>query len=249
MKLKALESYTRDVGRGIVRIDHDTMNKLDIDTGDPVRLSFHNKISTVSIIPLYPSDEGKGIIRIDGISRNNIGCIVGDMIYLSKTNPQNARTVVCTPLETIPPIDERYLADATEGTYFSNNDCFMVPYFGGRLSFQVIEVTPNESKVTPQTKFTILDKIKEKVENPNEFDDAKSFRNLHRIFSDKNLSLVKFSDELKAMDDELILLKSTNHKLMQELEHYRNGTNKDPNIAELKKLRERIKKIKSVVNN
>ena len=36
--LKVLEAYTRDVGRGIARIDYDTMDSLAVSTGDVVML-------------------------------------------------------------------------------------------------------------------------------------------------------------------------------------------------------------------
>ncbi|MGE5705892.1 MAG: hypothetical protein ACM3XP_04155, partial [Nitrososphaerales archaeon] len=36
--LKVLEAYTRDVGRGIARIDYDTMDSLAVSTGDVVEI-------------------------------------------------------------------------------------------------------------------------------------------------------------------------------------------------------------------
>jgi hypothetical protein len=256
MKLKVLESYTRDVGRGIARVDYDTMDKLNISTGDPIRLSRKGKISVRSALPLYPSDEDKGIIRIDGLSRANIVTAIGESIELEKVSPQNAKTVVCTPLEEIPPIDERYLADALGGVYLSNTDCFMVPYFGGRLTFQVVEVMPNESKVTPQTEFTIVKKIPQRLDDneilQSDIEDAKEFRSLCRIFQNR-ASLVKFSDDLKAMENESNLLKTANAVLTKELDELKatlnKGSKKDPNVIELNKLRAKLKNIKSVVNN
>ena len=49
------------------------------------------------------------------------------------------------PLEAIPPIDESYLADALESVPLIKGDNVMAPYFGGRLTFQVINVTPPPS--------------------------------------------------------------------------------------------------------
>jgi transitional endoplasmic reticulum ATPase len=63
-------------------------------------------------------------------------------------------------LEAIPPIDERYLADALESVPLVKGDNVMVPYFGGRLSFQVIGVTPavDAVVVTQKTMFNIAEK-------------------------------------------------------------------------------------------
>ncbi|MDE1765863.1 MAG: hypothetical protein KGI27_06260 [Thaumarchaeota archaeon] len=63
------------------------------------------------------------------------------------------------PLESIPPIDERYLADALENVPVTKNDNIMVPYFGGRLTFQVVGTEPHDDVVIDQkTIFTITNK-------------------------------------------------------------------------------------------
>src|SRR5215211_6928651 len=147
ISLKVLEAYTRDVGRGIARIDYDTMDSLAVSTGDVVEIRGKRR-TTAKCLPLYPSDEGKGIIRIDGLVRNNSGIAIGEKIFLS-------------PLEAIPPIDERYLADALESVPIIKGDNVMVPYFGGRLTFQVIGVTPANADavlVTQKTIFHIAEK-------------------------------------------------------------------------------------------
>src|SRR6266487_1626713 len=143
--LKILESYTRDVGRGVARIDYESMDSLSASTGDVIEI--RGKRRTVAkCLPLYPSDEGKGIVRVDGLVRNN------------KAVP--AEKVIVAPLEAIPPIDERYLADALESVPLIKGDNVMVPYFGGRLTFQVIGVTPAADAVlvTQKTIFHIAEK-------------------------------------------------------------------------------------------
>jgi transitional endoplasmic reticulum ATPase len=111
-------------------------------------------------LPLYPSDEGKGIIRIDGLGRNNSGIAIGDTISVRKIKAVAAEKVVVAPLEAIPPIDERYLADALESVPLIKGDNVMVPYFGGRLTFQVIGVNPAADAVlvTQKTVFHIAEK-------------------------------------------------------------------------------------------
>src|SRR5215467_10481756 len=65
-------------------------------------------------LPLYPSDVGKGIIRVDGLVRNNAGVAIGETVVVRKIKAVPAEKVIVAPLEAIPPIDERYLADALE---------------------------------------------------------------------------------------------------------------------------------------
>jgi transitional endoplasmic reticulum ATPase len=137
LSLKTLEAYTRDVGRGIARIDYSTMDSLGASTGDVIEI--RGKRRTVAkCLPLYPSDEGKGTVRVDGLVRNNAGVAIGDTVIMRKINAVIAEKVIVAPLESIPPVDERYLADALESVPLIKGDNIMVPYFGGRLTFQVI---------------------------------------------------------------------------------------------------------------
>jgi transitional endoplasmic reticulum ATPase len=145
--LKILEAYSRDVGRGVARIDYDSMDLLNASTGDVIEIrggekSKSTRRTAAKCLPLYPSDEGKGIIRIDGLVRNNAGLAIGDTVVVKKIKAIPAEKVIVAPLEAIPPIDERYLADSLEGVCMTKGDNVMVPYFGGRLTFQVIGLTP-----------------------------------------------------------------------------------------------------------
>lgn len=162
ISLKVLEAYTRDVGRGTARIDYDTMASLGVSTGDIIEIKGKRR-TVVKCLPLYPSDEGKGIIRLDGLVRNNAGIAIGDAINAKKIKAMQAEKVIISPLEAIPPIDERYLADALESMPLIKGDNVMVPYFGGRLTFQIVAITPppaadTASIVTNKTTFTITEK-------------------------------------------------------------------------------------------
>src|ERR687883_572350 len=160
ISLKVREAYSRDVGRGIARIDHDSMYSLNASTGDIIEIKGKDRKTVSKCLPLYPSDEGKGIIRVDGLVRNNAGIAIGDTVIVKKIKAVPAEKVIVAPLEAIPPIDERYLADALESVPLIKGDNVMVPYFGGRLTFQVIGITPPSDAVlvTSKTVFTITEK-------------------------------------------------------------------------------------------
>jgi transitional endoplasmic reticulum ATPase len=159
LDLKVLEAYTRDVGRGVARIDYDSMDSLGASTGDVIEIKGKRR-TVAKCLPLYPSDEGKRIIRVDGLVRNNAGIAIGDTVAVKKIKAVAAEKIVVAPLEAIPPIDERYLADALESVPLIKGDNVMVPYFGGRLTFQVIGVTPvaDAVLVTQKTVFHIAEK-------------------------------------------------------------------------------------------
>src|SRR5947208_480134 len=159
LSLKVLEAYTRDVGRGVARIDYDSMDSLGASTGDVIEIKGKRR-TVAKCLPLYPSDEGKGIIRVDGLVRNNAGIAIGDTVAVRKIKAVAAEKVVVAPLESIPPLDEKYLTDSLESVPLVKGDNVMVPYFGGRLTFQVIGITPAVDAVivTQKTVFHIAEK-------------------------------------------------------------------------------------------
>ena len=159
VQLKVLEAYTRDVDRGVARIDYDAMGALGASTGDVVEIKGKRR-TVAKCLPLYPSDEGRGTVRIDGLIRNNCGVAIDDMVFVKKVKAPPAEKVVVAPLEAVPPIDGRYLADTLEGIPVTKGDNVVVPYFGGRLTFQVTGVSPVAEAVliTQRTVFVISEK-------------------------------------------------------------------------------------------
>lgn len=146
LKQKCLEAYTRDVGRGVGRIDYDTMDSLNISTSQPALLRGPHRESPIKCLPLYPSDEGKSIIRIDGLVRGNVGIEIGKDVTIIgdiKTEPAKEIHVAEIPGQGYPPIDNRYISDALDGVYVIKDDNIIVPYFGGRLTYKIVDTVPD----------------------------------------------------------------------------------------------------------
>src|SRR3972149_6491955 len=109
LSLKVLEAYTRDVGRGVARIDYDSMDTLNASTGDVIEIKGKRR-TVAKCLPLYPSDEGKGIIRIDGLGRNNSGIAIGDTIAVRKIKAVAAEKIIITTFQAIPCFFLKYRA-------------------------------------------------------------------------------------------------------------------------------------------
>ena len=92
-----LEAYTRDVGRGVVRIDQKTMEILNIVSGDIVDIMGKRR-AVAKCLQLYPADEGKKIVRVDGLTRNNCKIEIGNTTSVQKINSTNADSVMIAPL-------------------------------------------------------------------------------------------------------------------------------------------------------
>jgi transitional endoplasmic reticulum ATPase len=99
VKLKVGELTAREeAGRGIVRLDSSTMQKLGIKEGDIVEIEGTRKTAAIAV-RAYPADVGLNIIRMDGITRRNCGAGVGDYVKIRKAEVKEAKKVVLAPAE------------------------------------------------------------------------------------------------------------------------------------------------------
>ncbi|MDC8452607.1 MAG: hypothetical protein LV477_06825 [Candidatus Nitrosotalea sp.] len=212
INLIILEAYARDVGRGVARIDHKSMEALGASIGDILEIT-GKKRSVARCLPLYPTDEGKQTIRIDGIGRNNTGANIGDNLTIRKIKTVPAEKITVVPLDSIPSLDERYLADALNGMPVTKNDNVLIPYFGGRLAFQIVAITPDTDVIVDQkTLFTITKKATGCVMFPVV---SIHHENVHNSDTLKRLKLdiEQYEKEISEKQEEI---KNISRKMMQE---------------------------------
>lgn len=156
VSLKVIEAYTRDVGRNIARIDRETMETIGVRDGFVIEVQGKQRATVALCMALDRTDEaGKGIVRLDGRTRNNAGVAIGFTVTVRRARALPAEKIVLAQLEAVPPIDERYLTTALEGIPVAVNDNVLVPYFGGRLAFKVIEIAPEQGQDTTTMSSTI----------------------------------------------------------------------------------------------
>jgi hypothetical protein len=82
LTLKVLEAYSSDIGRGVARIDHNSLNSLGLSEGDSIEIINKDRTIEAKCLDLLPSDEGKGIIRVDPHLRKSIGVPIGKTIVI-----------------------------------------------------------------------------------------------------------------------------------------------------------------------
>src|SRR5687768_14914727 len=82
ISLRVLAAYARDMGRGVVRLDHRSMDLLGVTAGDSVEVIGGKDGADAKCFPLLPSDEGQGITRIDPEIRKIIGAKLEDTVTI-----------------------------------------------------------------------------------------------------------------------------------------------------------------------
>ncbi len=98
IKLKVKEGLVEDSRKGIVRINREDMEQLDIDTGDVV--SVKGKKDTVAkVYPSFNDIYGVPLIQMDGIIRRNAGAGLNEVVTVSKIEVKTAREVVLSPID------------------------------------------------------------------------------------------------------------------------------------------------------
>ena len=140
--LQVIDGYTRDIGKGIARIDFDAMDSIGARNWDVIEIQ-GKKTTFARCLPLYPEDDGKKILRTDKLVHNNAEISEGDFVKIRKVRKMMARCITISPLESIPPVTERYLRDALEGVPITKKDKMSLPYFDQKLLFDVVDVKPN----------------------------------------------------------------------------------------------------------
>ena len=210
------EAYPRDVGRVVARIDKMTRNLLSLTAGDIVEISGKQK-AVAKCLALHPADENKKIIRIDGLIRNNCKAEIGSIVSIRKIKSTDAEYVTVAPMEAIPPIDPRYLADALNDQPVIPEQFIMVPYFGGRLTFMVVNVVPETTAdvkatvVTQKTGFGILEKRPFSARLEKDVEDRRHYL-MQKIWTIEKLSKSEFNDLVNNLTEFYTLLSKDNKK-------------------------------------
>jgi transitional endoplasmic reticulum ATPase len=99
VELKVGELTQREeFGRGIVRIDSNTMQKIGVREGDVVEIEGTRKTAAIAV-RAYPADAGLNVARMDGLVRRNAGAGVGDTVKIRKADVKEARKVTLAPAQ------------------------------------------------------------------------------------------------------------------------------------------------------
>ena len=95
--LRIAEAESKDVGRGLVRVDPVIMEQLGVTIGDIVIIE--GKRSTpAKLMPTYPENRGKELIQIDGVLRENVKAGLDEKVKVSICSVEKAKKVLLRPV-------------------------------------------------------------------------------------------------------------------------------------------------------
>ncbi|MFP4405504.1 CDC48 family AAA ATPase [Rhodosalinus sp.] len=98
LRLQVASARPEDAGRGIVRLDRPTMERIGVREGEAVEIA--GKRRTVAVaMPPAPEDEGLTLARLDGLLRGNAGVAAGEQVEIRRAELRPARRIVLAPAQ------------------------------------------------------------------------------------------------------------------------------------------------------
>jgi len=103
LELKSIDPYPEDVGKDIVRMDNASMDTLDVESGDFVKImwgtSGTRQYLNAKCLPLDSSDKNKNVIRMPGGEVNNIGidCVIVEKIDVT-SDEETSQKIMLMPV-------------------------------------------------------------------------------------------------------------------------------------------------------
>ncbi len=158
-QLRVRDARQRDVGRGIARIDQETMRKLGISAGDVIQIVAKRTTSAIAW-PAYSEDQNQGIIRIDGFTRKNAGVAINEYVVVTPANVKNAGNITLAPVDMRLNVDKdftKFVKNRLMERTLIEGDTTLVMMLGHAIPFTVTKTNPHGIvKVSAQTKLNIL---------------------------------------------------------------------------------------------
>jgi transitional endoplasmic reticulum ATPase len=147
ISLHVAEASLREFGRGIARIDPQTMEKMNVQTGEIIQIA-GKKRTVAKVMPTYPENRGKKLIQIDGIIRNNALVGIGDNVCVGKIVAEKAEKITLAPIEHGQPWlggekTVEHVRKLLEGLPLVEGDQVRLNFLGSSISFVVARIKPN----------------------------------------------------------------------------------------------------------
>ena len=145
LRLTVVEARRDDIGRGIVRIDPETLRKIGASPGDVLEIEGRAK-TVAKAMPTFKDQRGQQIIQLDGVGRTNAGVALGQKALIKKVSHAVARRVVVAPLgaDALHEDEIEHTARRLDGLAVRTGDRVRIALFGGNhRDFNVMRTEPD----------------------------------------------------------------------------------------------------------
>jgi transitional endoplasmic reticulum ATPase len=151
LTLRVTEAKTRDVGRGIIRMDPQDMIRIGSETGDVVEIEGKRK-TVAKAMPAYPEDRDKSLIQMDGLLRSNAQISLDEKVNVRRISFSPAEKIVLSPLTVAKAAskegDAKYIGSLLDGLPLIEGDSIRANLFGTRSQdFTVVSTNPKGAVV------------------------------------------------------------------------------------------------------
>ncbi|MBI2985734.1 MAG: AAA family ATPase, partial [Deltaproteobacteria bacterium] len=142
VSLKVAEAESKDVGRGLARIDPEDLERLGARVGDIVEIQ-GKKTTVAKAMPAFKEGRGQGLIQIDGLIRSNAATGLGERLSVRKVIPRKAGRIVLTPVGGRSALsrerDMPYVEKLLDGLPLVAGDRIRAALFGARFQDFTVE--------------------------------------------------------------------------------------------------------------
>lgn len=163
LALRVAEAKAKDVGRGIVRVDPQDLEKMEAEVGDIFEIEGKRK-TVAKAMPTYPEDREKSLIQMDGLLRGNAQVSLDEKVNVCKTNCSPAEKIILSHLTLTKSIkregEAKYIGTLLDGLPLIAGDTIRANLFGTRSQdFIVISTIPKGAvAVRSNTRIEIKEK-------------------------------------------------------------------------------------------
>jgi transitional endoplasmic reticulum ATPase len=98
LRLTVLEARREDIGRGIVRVDPDSLKQIGATPGDILTVRGRSRSTVAKAMPTFKEQRGQAVIQMDGVCRVNAGAALGQPVSVTRSSHRLARRVVLVPI-------------------------------------------------------------------------------------------------------------------------------------------------------
>jgi len=160
VQLKVVEAKLKDVGKSRARLEVETIEGLEISSGDVIEIAGGKKSTVAIALPIDHDESFLGVVRIDGLTRKNAGTVLNENAIIRKIECITAKSVSLTPIGTKGSMDKEFaefVRNRLAGTPLIAGDELSVIVLGNPIAFKVQKVRPKGCvRIDGSTTITIL---------------------------------------------------------------------------------------------